>query len=223
LEDATNVAQRKRGFWNLPVRCVAIIGIACATVTVASPEDALLSRASAINPGLHSYQANIHADISMKTFPYLSPMLDGIYYHKEPGMDKIVFTSGLPGMAQEFSKVYPHIESPAGWNRVYVITFVANDGRTTTYKLVPRKHGRVDRIDTSIDDATATVLSMRWNYNDGGYAELHQTYSIVNGNYLVTGQTGHFETSLYKADVTSSFTNYTLNPSIPDTFFKQDE
>jgi len=196
--------------------------IAGVTASSASSQDSLLSRASAINPGLHSYQANIHADISMKTFPYLSPSLDGMYYHKEPGMDKIVFTSGLPGMAQEFSKVYPHVESPSGWDRVYVVTQEANDGRTTTYKLVPRKHGRVAHIDTSIDDATATVVSMRWNYNDGGYAELHQTYSLINGNYLVTGQTGHFETSLYKADVASSFANYTLNPSIPDAFFKED-
>jgi len=212
----------KRPRWMLVAGCALAI-VLCTTVAAVFSQDSLQARASALNPSLHSFQANIHADISMKTFPYLSPSLDGMYYHKEPGMDKIVFTSGLPGIAKEFSKVYPHVETPAGWSRVYKVTLETSNAAATTYKLVPRKHGRVDHIDATLDNATATVIYMRWNYNDGGYAELHQTFALVGGNYLVSGQTGHFETSLYKADVTSHFTNYVLNPSIPDAFFTEEE
>jgi hypothetical protein len=199
---------------------IALAALVTSSVTLASSDSPLMVRMIALNAGLRSYEAAIHADITMKTFPFLNPSLDGTYYHKEPGMDKIVFTSGVPSMAEEFSKIYPHVPSPSQWDSVYIVKQGRDDGQATAFTLVPRKHGRVDHIDVSVDDASATVLFMRWNYDDGGYAELHQTFSNVNGNLLVTGQTGHFDSSLYKADVTSTLTNYKLNPPLSDTFFQ---
>jgi hypothetical protein len=199
---------------------VYIATLLLANIVPASSGIPLMERMIALNPGLHSYEAAIHADISMKTFPFLSPSLDGTYYHKAPSLDKIVFTSGLPTMAAEFSKVYPRVPSPAQWSSIYVIKQGRDDGNVTAFKLVPRKQGRVDHIDVAVDDASATILSMRWDYNDGGYAELHQTYSNIDGNLVVTGQTGHFESSLYKADVSSTLSNYKLNPPLSDSFFQ---
>ena len=85
----------------------------------------------------------------------LSPSLDGTLYHKEPSLNKIVFTSGLPFMAKQFSKVYPEVESPSRWSQIYAISTESDDGGATMLKLVPRKHGRVDHIDAKIDDKTA--------------------------------------------------------------------
>ncbi len=181
----------------------------------------MLSRMISLNPNLHSYQATIHVDIALKTFPYLSPSLDGMYYHKDPSKDKLVFQSGLPEIAKQFDKIYPRVEAPSRWKEVYFVTQVGDDGSKTSFKLVPRVHSRIDHIDVQVDDKTATVTKMQWNYNDGGFAALDESYRVIDGNYLPVSQTGHVEVPSYKADVTSSFSNFKLNPSIPDSFFQQ--
>lgn len=179
----------------------------------------LMQRMIAQTQSVQTYTAQVHADVAMHTFPFLSPSLDGTYYHKEPDMNKIVFTSGLPLVAQEFSKVYPQVESPSHWNDVYVVTQQGDRSGYTTFTLVPRKHGRVDRIDAKVDDKTAEVTSMRWNYDGGGYATLDQTYGTIQGHLLVTGQTGHFQDPNYNADVKSTFSGFKINTPIPDSVF----
>jgi len=76
---------------------------------------------------VRSYTASVHADIAMHSFPFLSPSLDGTYYHKEPSKNKIVFTSGLPFIAKQFSKVYPEVESPANWMSKYYVSLESQD------------------------------------------------------------------------------------------------
>lgn len=181
----------------------------------------MLSRMIALNPTLHSYQATVHVDIALKTFPYLSPSLDGMYYHKDPSKDKLVFQSGLPEIAKQFDKIYPRVEAPSRWKAVYFVTQTGDDGSKTNFTLVPRIHSRISHIDVQVDDKTATIVKMQWNYNDGGFATLDETYAIVDGNFLPAAQTGHVEVPSYKADVTSSFSNFKLNPPIPDSFFQQ--
>lgn len=216
---------------NRLIRQAAVLGAACALLAGATrtagaqtptPAADLLARMSAQNSGVQSYTATIHADIAMHTFPYLSPKLEGTYYHKEPSKNKIVFTSGLPFLAKQFSKVYPEVESPSRWNDVYVVSSEGDATGYTTFKLVPRKHGRIDHIDAKVNDQTAEVVSMRWNYNDGGYATLDQTYTPVQGHLLVTQQTGHFEVPHYNADLTSTFSDFKINAPIPDSVFTQD-
>jgi len=180
----------------------------------------LLARMIALNPGVKSYTASIHANVHMTSFPYLNPILDGTYYHKDPSKDKIVFTSGLPGIAKQFSKIYPRIAPPVVWKTTYKVAIGKNDGTSTVFTLVPIKHGRVDHIDVTADDATATITAMKWNYNDGsGYAELHQTFTKVGNAYLIASQTGHVEQSIYKADIDSTFAAYKINAPISDAFF----
>jgi len=203
-----------------------VLGVLAAALTQASPaqssSDALLQRMMAQNGHVHSYTAAVHADIAMRTFPYLSPSLDGTYYHKEPDKNKIVFTSGLPSIAKQFSKVYPQVPSPAHWKSVYVITTEGEADGVTTFKLVPRKHGRIDHIDARVDEKTADVVGLRWNYIDGGYANLDQSYTTVDGAQVVSEQSGHFEVPNYTADLKSTFTNFKINADIPDSVFTQD-
>jgi hypothetical protein len=168
---------------------------------------------------VRSYTASVHADIAMHSFPFLSPSLDGTYYHKEPSKNKIVFTSGLPFIAKQFSKVYPEVESPTNWLQKYEISVEGQDAGYTTLKLIPKKHSRIDHIDAKIADATADLVELRWNYNDGGYATLDQTYSVIDGHRLVTQQTGHFEVPHYNADLKSTFTAFKINADIPDAIF----
>ena len=188
----------------------------------AASDDDLLARMAQLNPNLKSYVAAVRADVNLHAFLSLSPTLEGTYYHKEPDKDKLVFTSGLPTIAKQFSKVYPHMDSPSNWNTVYDVSLESDQDGSTTFKLVPRKHGRVDHVDVKVDDKLATITRMRWTYNDGGYAQLDQTYTEVNGNYLVTQQTGHVDTPHYSADLKSEFTNFKLNVPISDTVFDPD-
>ncbi|HZY97954.1 MAG TPA: hypothetical protein VFE36_00130 [Candidatus Baltobacteraceae bacterium] len=195
-----------------------------AVFAYASPAPAagdLLARMSAVNPNLHAFTATMHANVVMKSFPFLSTSLTGTYYHKEPDKTKVVFTSGVPLIASQFDKLYAHIESPSQWPSVYEMTVSGDDGTVTTFRLVPRKHGNVDHIDTAVDDKTATVTSMRWSYANGGYAEMTNRYGTVDGNTVVISQTGHVEEPGYVADVTSTIDHYAINPDLADSVFAE--
>ncbi len=199
------------------VLCAVLGAIPCG----AAAGDDLLTRMAALNPNLHSFSATMHAHVALATFPFLSTDIVATYYHKDPDLDKLEITSGLPGVAQGFSQLYPHIEPPAHWEDLYDVTQTANNGTTATYRLIPRKAGNIERIVVTVDVATATVRSMRWVYANGGWATMSDTYGDVQGNTLVTAQTGHVEEPNYKGDITATLSGYQLNPSLPDSLFTQ--
>lgn len=207
------------------IRTVALFAFAALCVGTAAPHPAnagadMLARMAALNPKLHAYEASIHVDIALHTFPYISPSLDGTYYHKEPSKDKIAFNT-VPAIAKQFDKIYPHVESPSRWKKIYRITNQGDDGSQTTFKLVPIVRGRIDHITVTVDDKTATISKMQWNYNDGGFATLNQEFTQIAGNLVAKSQTGHVEVPNYKADMTSSFSNFKLNPKLSDSIFKE--
>jgi outer membrane lipoprotein-sorting protein len=189
----------------------------------AAPASDLLTRMAALNPNLHAFTATLHARVSMKTFPFLTANLIGTYYYKEPDKTKVAFSKGIPipGVASQFDTLYAHIENPSRWPHVYVVTVVSDDGKATVFKLTPRKQGNVEHIDATVDDKRATVTSMRWNYANGGYAEMTNSYGRVQGNLLVESQTGHVDEPGYVADLASTIDNYTINPTLPDSVFSQ--
>ena len=204
---------------SLAIATLSLLALAAPAITPARAETDLLARMASLNPNLHAYTATMRADVTLKTFPFLSTTLTGTWYHKEPDKDKVVFTGGVPMMGSQFDKLYAHIVSPARWKDVYDVSVVSDDGTTTTFKLVPHKHGNVVNVDARANDADATVRYMRWNYANGGYAEMHDRYGQIGGNLLVTSQTGHVEEPGYTADITSTIDNYTINPSLPDSTF----
>lgn len=199
---------------------LVLIALAFSTAPAAAAPD-LLARMEAVNPNLHAFTATMHANVVMKSFPFLSASLTGTYYHKEPDKTKVVFTGGVPMIASQFDKLYAHIESPAQWESVYDVTVAGDDGGVTTFELVPKKHGNVEHIDAKVDDKTATVTSMRWSYANGGYAEMTNHYGTVDGNTVVTSQTGHVEEPGYVADLTSTIDHYAINPELADSVFSE--
>jgi hypothetical protein len=188
-------------------------------ILLAAAAAGLLERMADVNPGLHAFTATIRAHVTMKSFPFLSADLAGTYYYQSPDRNKVVFTSGVPLVAQQFDKLYAHIDSPSVWREKYEVTTLSDDGAATRFKLVPRKPGNVEELDATADDKTATVTSMRWHYRNGGYAEMNNRYGRVAGNLVVEAQTGHVEEPGYVADVTSTIAGYKINPSLPDGIF----
>lgn len=180
----------------------------------------LLARMAALNAGLHSYSATIHAHATMRSFPFLSADLTGTYYYKAPDKNKVAFSSGVPLVAQQFDKLYAHIESPSQWDALYNVATVSDDGRSTRFRLVPRKAGNVVSIDATADDKAATVTSMRWNYENGGYADMTNHYGRVGGFLIVESQTGHVQEPGYVAELSSTFDGYKFNPPLSDSLFQ---
>lgn len=203
-------------------RFFGLICIGALAVVLPGRTDAdsmLLARMAALNPNLHAYSATMHAHVALTTFPFLSTDLVGTYYHKDPNFDKVVITAGLPGIANQFSQLYPHIVPPSDWTRVFVVKVVSDDGSQTAFKLVPRKRGNVDDILTRVDDKTATITSMQWNYSNGGSASMENTYSNVDGNSVITSQIGHVDEPVYKGDITTTLGDYRINPDLPASIF----
>jgi hypothetical protein len=181
----------------------------------------LLTRMIGLNPDLHSYSATMHAHVALESFPFLSTDIVATYYHKDPDLNKIAVTSGMPAVAQGFSQLFPRIEPPARWDTLYTVTQTGDDGHATTFSLVPRTAGNVSKITVVVDDATATIRSEKWEYANGGWASMDNRYSTIQGNALVTSQTGHVEEPSYKGDVTATLSGYQLNPNLPDSLFTQ--
>jgi hypothetical protein len=189
------------------------------TVVRADSPNALLDRMAAINPHLRTFTATLHASVAMRSFPFLSADLVGTYYFKQPDRTKLVLTSGVPLVDAQFDKLYAHIEPPSRWRSLYQVTIVSDDGTTAVFRLVPRKGGNVTQIDATADDRSATVTSMRWSYENGGYAEMTNRYGNVDGNLVVESQTGHVQEPGYVADIKSTLGEYKLNPDLSDAIF----
>jgi hypothetical protein len=179
----------------------------------------LLDRMAALNANLQSYTASLHAHVSLRTFPFLSANLDGTYYFKQPDKYRVNFTDGVPIVAEKFDNLYAHIEPASRWRSLYEVTVVSDDGHKTAFRLVPRKHGNVASIDAVADDAAATVTTMRWNYDNGGFASMVNHYTHVGGYDLVASQTGEVREPGYAGTIETTIAGYHLNANVPDAVF----
>jgi hypothetical protein len=204
----------------MPVAMFAAILFALPICTSADDND-LLARVAAVNPNLHSYTATMNAHVALETFPFLSTDIVARVYHKDPDRNKVEITSGLPLVASQFGKLYPHIEPPSRWAMAYVVSKVGDDGEHTTYKLVPRVGGNVDHIDAIVDDKAATISTMRWSYANGGTAEMNSIYRLVQGQLLVASQTGSVQEPNYKGTITATLSDYRINPQLDDSIFQE--
>ncbi|MDE2571602.1 MAG: hypothetical protein KGM44_03650 [bacterium] len=174
---------------------------------------ALLAKMVAVNADVRSYEAAMTVNVAMHTFPYLKPTLTGKVYWERPDRSAVIFDT-LPALGSQFKKVYPRIEAPSQWPAIYVVSLEHAD----RVRLVPRKHGRVDHVEVSVND-DGTIAAMRWFYNDGGDISMRQTFSDVLGHALVTHQQGTVELPAYKGDIDAAFTDYKVNVAIPASVF----
>jgi outer membrane lipoprotein-sorting protein len=205
------------------VLAMAVAAVLTVGLLGAAPDgdSSVYARMQRVNAGLKSYQADLHVDVTTHGFPYISPSLDGKAYFEQPDKNAVIFET-VPMLANQFKKVYPQLEPPSEWPQVYDVTPVADDGSSSQFRLVRKKNGRIDHVDVTVDDKTATVSAMTYIYKDGGSISFKQTYSVVDGNYVIRAQTGKVDIPHYSADVASTFSNYKLNVSIDQQVFATD-
>lgn len=182
------------------------------------PAAELYRRMTAVNAQLRSYKAKVHATVVLRSFLGLSKSLDGTLYYHQPDRQAVVFDTA-PVLAKEFQKVYPRVDAPVDWPKIYVVSSLASEGGFTTFRLVPRKHGRVLHLDVRVDEASATIRGYTWTYEDGGDVTFEQTVVLQSGFQLVTGHVGRVNLPAYKADVTTTIGDYELNVPIADSVF----
>ncbi len=208
----------------LATMLVATAPLAAETAIAPVPLDvqtnALFKRMIGLNASLQTYKATVHLDVALKSFPYISPSLDGVAYYKKPDRNAVVFDT-VPALASQFKKVYPRIDPPSVWNASYDVYVLGDVAGFTTFRLVPKKNGRVDHLDVKANDANGTITDYTWTYKDGGYVTFDQSYKSQGGDFLVDKQTGHVELPSYRADVTSQFSNYELNVAVADSVFEE--
>lgn len=179
----------------------------------------LFVRMEKLNADVKSYTAALHVDVAMKSFPFLSPGLDGNVYFEQPDKTAVVFDT-VPVLAEQFKKVYPKVDPPSKWPELYDMSVLSDEKGTTTFRLVPKNAARVEHLDVQANDRNATVVAMTWTYKDGGYVALSQQYGTFSGHLLVNRQTGHVELPSYQADVTAAFSGYKLNVPIDERVFE---
>jgi outer membrane lipoprotein-sorting protein len=205
---------------SLAGRAAAVLTAALLTVApCAADQSDVYARMQRINPALHSYEASVRVEVVTHSFPFLSPTLDGTVYFRSPDQNAVEFKT-VPVIANQLKKVVVQLEPASEWPRIYTVTPAGDDGTTSTFRLVRKKHGRIDHVDVSVDDKTATVSAMTYVYNDnGGSISFNQTWVDIDGNYVLKSQTGKVDIPHYSADVTSTFSDYKLNVEVPDTVF----
>ena len=182
---------------------------------------ALLDRMSAVNADLRTYTATLHAQIRLVTFPFLQTAIVGTIYRKEPDRERLVVTSGLPSLAQQFGTLYPHIERPSLWRNDFIVSVAGEGGGVARLRLVPRKSGNVASIVASVDESSALVTRMEWNYRNGGTAEMSQAYAEIGDDELPSSQQGHIQEPGYVADISATVDDYHLNVPLSDELFRQ--
>lgn len=197
---------------------LATLALAALAVPAASADD-LYTRMQRVNAGLKSYQADVVVAIETHGFPYISPTLYGKAYYKQPDKTAVQFES-VPALAGQLKKVVGQMEPPSEWPQLYHVAPTGDNGTTATFRLVRKKNGRIDHVDVTVDDKTATVTGMTYFYKDGGSVAFTQKYDEIGGNFVVKQQSGKVDIPHYNADVVSTFTNYKVNVPIPDAVFR---
>src|SRR5512142_2695050 len=91
-----------------PLAAVAALALfpAWAGGQTASNLAEVYTRMQKVNASLKSFQADLHVDVRMRSFPPINPSLDGTAYYKQPDKNAVIFNT-VPVLANAFKRVYP--------------------------------------------------------------------------------------------------------------------
>jgi hypothetical protein len=175
------------------------------------------------NPALQSFQARVHVDVHMLTFPWLSPKLEGTTYYKRPDNYEVVFDR-VPTYAKGFNKLFGDIGDPAAWQKESNIEYagVQNvDGRPLIALRMTKKI-RSDQIKDTVayvDPATYQVARMDWHYVNGGSITMTQTYKKQGSYDVIATQRADIRIPRVHAVANATYGEYQTNVAVDDSVF----
>jgi anti-anti-sigma regulatory factor len=174
------------------------------------------------NPSLRSYEARVHVDVHMQSFPFLAPRLDGTTYFKRPDNFEVVFDQ-VPSYAKGFERLYSDIGDPTSWPRRFNMSVVGDktvDGhRDLIVRLVQKVRGMIDHQDVEIDPVTWHVDAMEWHYYNGGVISMTQEFADLGGASVLSSQHASIRIPHIRAVAEAHYTDYRTNVAIADSVF----
>ncbi|HEV3153488.1 MAG TPA: hypothetical protein VGZ02_06780 [Candidatus Baltobacteraceae bacterium] len=185
--------------------------------------DTIMSRIEARNPSLQSYQARVHVDVRMRSFPWLSPSLDGTAYFKRPDNYEVVFDR-VPSYAHGINKLFGDIGDPSAWRRDSNVAFdgVQNvDGRPVLELRLTKKVHSDQLTDTVayVDPSTYQVVRMDFHYTNGGTIAMTQSYRDQGQYNVIAAQHADIHIPHVRAVADATFGAYQANVAVSDEVF----
>ncbi len=176
------------------------------------------------NPDLRTFQARIHVDVRMLSFPFYSPKLDGTSYFKRPDEYQVVFDR-VPPFARGLDHFFSDLADPSTWERRFDITVEGrpqlNGRRVVQLKLVAKIRGMIDHTDVFIDPSSYEVARLQWHYYNGGLITMDQSYRNVGNFHLLFGQHAEIHVPHIRAVADSQYSEYHANIAVNDSVFTE--
>jgi hypothetical protein len=193
------------------------------TATVDDPAARLtVSRLIAHDPNLQTFEADVHVDIAMRTFPWLHPRLVGKTYFKRPDHYEVVF-SRVPWYAKGLEHLYADIGDPSTWSAKFVITADGErnvgGNRELALRMVERVRGMIEHEEVYVDPIAWTVDELDYAYYNGGSIQIQQTFSLIDGFTLLRSQHAIIAIPHIRAVADSTFDAFRTNVAIDDAVF----
>jgi hypothetical protein len=209
----------------MTLRAVVTAALLYTTVAATTPPGpttpatmALLQRATNPNPALKSYTASAQLSALLHEIIPIHKTFTGTVYYLRPTR-KIEF-QGVPGALSRFRDLTSTTPTYEQATAQYAITPLTDNGKVSTYSLVPKNTGsRVKNVVLIIGDRTALVHSAAWHYTNGGTLTWSQKYENV-GEFRVPARANiSARFPGYSVDGTLTFTNYQPNAAVPPSVF----
>jgi hypothetical protein len=190
------------------------------TTAVATNVNSVIAGLTARMDPVSGYQARVHVNIHLHSFPFLAANLEGKTSYTRPGRYVVTFDS-LPSLASAFQKVSGDIGDPAAWLTKYEVsidpaTATATPG-TLVLRLTEKLHGQIDHALAYVERSSNTVTRMEWYYYSGGRIAMEQHFAPVSGVQLVDHQAADIDMPGYRATAEAAFDGYNVQVSVSPT------
>jgi outer membrane lipoprotein-sorting protein len=182
--------------------------------TTAASSDPVFEKMLSVNKGLSSYKAHINVETRL---PLGSFTLHGTLYDRGE-QSKVVFDN-VPAIAKSSVENQPSIGPASSWRKQYAISVISRTTDATTYHLVPLVQDAVRSIDAVVQNASGLVQQYVWSNKNGMTITSNQSYETVGGYQLVQTTSTRTRGGGVHADSETTFTDYQLNVSLPDSVF----
>lgn len=172
-----------------------------------------------LNRDVKSSISDIVVHTKTKSFPPMSITFRGHSYFRAPDQQAVVFDN-VPGLLRGMVKDSPSIEPARLWPARYDVNFQSNGDRTTTFHLMARSaDDPIASADVTVDNRTGYMNTVAFANRNGSTVSNTLTYQRFGKRAFVVSQRGTATGRGYKADVTTTFSNYRVNIPIPASVF----
>ena len=197
---------------------LALAALAPAAGAAAPASPALFKRAVTGNPALKSYTATASLAARMTHPLPLRKTLNGKAWYLKPQL-KVEFDNVPPQLAR-FKDLSASAASFEGSSAQYALASGSDDGTASTFSLNPKKPGsRVKSVNVIVDDASAKVTKIVWNYTDGSTLSVVPTYSTLGGTRVASSFAINASFPGYGVSGTLTLSDINVNATVDPSVF----